>query len=812
MKGTAGDAEDPNSRARVEAQKRRPFLAGLFIITMSTLALEITNTRLLSVTTWYHLSFFAVSTAMFGMAAGAVRVYLGGSEFEGDLARIGMARAASRFAISVPFCTIVSLCLPIPNSMGTPTVVATALTAIVLSIPFYLSGICVAIALTRIPGPSGLVYAVDLVGAALGSATVLLLFEFSNITSAMFAVGAVAAVGAALLHGFAETGRTRQQFALVIVLVAAAWINQVSDHGIRTIWAKGNFQKSNSIDYEHWTIHGQVTVRKSTPGQPSYWARSPEARFPPVNRRPMAIDGAASTSMTQWDGRAASLDWTQYDITSLPYLLRKGGHNAVIGVGGGRDILAALWANSESVVGVEVNAAFVELLEGALRKYARIADDPRVTLVHDEARSYMTRVHGRFDGIQMSLIDTWAATGAGAFMLSENGLYTVEAWQGFIGALAPGGMFSVSRWHSPKFASETSRLVALAVASLLEAGIENPQQNLILVSRSKVATLVISNEPFTLADLRRLAEVEQDSSVRVLLAPGWAPGHELLGRIAASQSLNEIESAVAGLPYDYTPPTDEKPFFFNILKPQYLLSEMNAPASRGVMATGNIVASYTLVILWLITFVLVATTIIGPLVRSGLPEMTLSDFSLAVTYFALIGAGFMFVQIPMMQRFSVYLGHPSYSLGVILFSMILATGAGSWFSDRLDIESRSIWTRAIPVAIALNLLVWTLAIQPVIESTVQLDLLGRVAVTATIVGLAAFPLGLCFPVGLRLVGRISTQATPWMWGVNGAAGVLASVTAVGISIWVGISTSLYLATAAYALVAVPASILWARGR
>ena len=213
----------------------------------------------------------------------------------------------------------------------------------------------------------------------------------------------------------------------------------------------------------------------------------------------------------------------------------------------------------------------------------------------------------------------------------------------------------------------------------------------------------------------------------------------------------------------------------------------------------------------MVTFALVAAVVIGPLVRSGLPRMSGASFTLALGYFALIGAGFMLVQIPLMQRFSVYLGHPTYSVAVILFSMILATGVGSFLSDWLDVESNPRWLRVIPPAIAANLLLWTLAIQPLIDTTIQLGLAQRILVVVTVVSLAALPLGLCFPIGLRVVRRISDDATPWMWGVNGAAGVLASVSAVAISMWTGISTSLYLATGAYALLVVPALALWYRG-
>ena len=787
------------------------FLAGLFLTAFATLNLEIVDTRLLSVSTWYHLSFFAVSTAMFGMAAGAVRVYLDDQLSEVAAARAALARNASRLAFAIPVFHVVTLFIPIPTGTGPVTVAALSATALALSIPFYLSGLVIATALTRIPGNTGFVYFVDLLGAALGSVGVLLIFEFSNIASGATAIGAIAALSAACFHRDAGTGRAAVHCALAFLLLGTAVVNDSWDGGLRTRWAKGIYLDPEHIEYEFWTVHGQVVVLKSNPSLPFYWAKLADAEPQAVELRDMRIDGEAATMLTRWDGTAESLAWARNDITALPYHLRKGGHNAVIGVGGGRDILTALWGGSESVTGIEVNAAFIELLEVTLRDYAGIADDPRVTLVHDDGRSFLTRTSQRFDVLQMSLVDTWAATGAGAFTLSENGLYTREAWQAFLGALTPGGVLSVSRWFDPRIVSETSRLVALATAALLDSGVTDPRAHIILAARDYIATLIVSNEPLRPSDMRRLAKLQKQSGVDVLLAPGLTPRFPMLGHIASSRTLADIEAAVEDRLYDYTPPTDDRPYFFNILKPVAVFRGSNQGSSGGVIGAGSLLATQTLGILWIVTLVLVLATVLGPLARSGLPSMRGSSFALSVVYFAGIGLGFMFVQIPLMQRFSVYLGHPIYSLAVILFAMILATGLGSLLSDRIDVATAGARLMWIPLGIAANLLVWTLSLQPLIENTVHYALAGRIGLTATVVFLAALPLGLCFPLGLRLVRRFSEDATPWMWGVNGAAGVLASVTSVAVSMWLGISASLYLAAFVYASLALPMFGLWRGG-
>ncbi|MCH2173913.1 hypothetical protein MK489_24295 [Myxococcota bacterium] len=786
------------------------FLTGLFLTTLTSLALEILNTRLLSVMTWYHLSFFAVSTAMFGMAAGGVRVYVGGDRFQGDAAKRELARNGAYFACSVPLAHLVTLCIPIQVQYTVTTVAALALSTLVMALPFYLSGILVAIALTRIPGPSGRIYAVDLAGAALGCLLVVPTLEILDLSSSALACGAVAAVAAACFHRFAGQPHERRWLAVAVALAIASGLNSGTLMGLQPVYSKGKMPPSPPVD-SFWSIHGRVTVWYPSTGKPAYWGAGRGSENYRVVTIPTHIDGAAGTRMTRWDGDPSSLEWVQHDVTSVPYHLRKGGNVAVIGVGGGRDLLTALWAGSRKVTGVEINRAFVEMLSGPYRSFTKIVDRPEVELVHDDGRSYMTRSKDRYDILQMSLVDTFAATGAGAFTLSENGLYTVDAWRVFLSTLAPGGIFSVSRWYSPDRASETSRLVSLATAALLDQGSTDPAAQLVLMARLSTATLLASNEPFGPTELETLRRVAKRFGFRILMAPGVEPADPLLGSIASSRSLSELDAAVANTSYDYTPPTDQRPYFFNILKPGSIFSDELVAAGYGVLVEGNLMATRTLALLWVLSLVLVVAIVIGPLLRLGLPRMEATSFGYAVSYFALIGLGFMFVQIPLIQRYSVYLGHPVYAVAVILFSMILATGAGSLISDRIPLERSFRWAAGFPLSIALLLVLNVSTLQWIIDTTIQFGLLARCAIVVLVVSVTALPLGFCFPLGLRLVRRISDDATPWMWGVNGACGVLATVSAVAISMWGGIDVALLVAALFYGALTIPSAVLWRRG-
>jgi spermidine synthase len=591
-----------------------------------------------------------------------------------------------------------------------------------------------------------------------------------------------------------------------VFLAWAAWMNGSDHRGIGVRFSKDrSLPPMSEIDSARWNSHSFILIGNPSIGDPAYWGPGASVPNQPVNRAWMVIDGEAATATTEWQGDRAALDWVRHDITSLPHHLRRGSA-AVIGVGGGRDVLSALWAGNDRVVGIEIDGVLLDMLTRTHRSFAGIAESPAVELVHDEARSYLSRTAERFDVLQMSLIDTWAATGAGAFTLTENGLYTREAWHIFLNALKPGGIFSVSRWFSPTDVSETNRLMALGVAALIESGAEDPRSQLLLVSRGSVATLMVSTQPFSPEDRAVLSRVAAQEEFELLATP-WTPGAiDRLERLSNARSMPELDAAAADPFFDFSPPTDQRPYFFNILK---LSREMAERIPEEGIAWGNLGATMTLAALCVIAAVLVGTIIVMPLAITGLPQMRPLTFLATLAYFATIGCGYMLVQIPFLQRFSVLLGHPTYTFAIILFSMILFTGIGSFLSDRLRIERgyRLLW---LPAAIAASLVGIVLLVDPAIRSSAALDLTGRTLVVLAFTAPISLLLGGCFPIGMRLVGRVSDSATAWMWGVNGACGVIASVVAVAVSMWVGIDTNLLLAAVLYAALAIPMVVL-ARG-
>lgn len=788
-------------------REHRWFLAGLFLSTLAILLLEILDARLLSVLTWYHLSFFAVSMAMFGISAGGVHVYLGGEKFTGEKAREALINYGSWFALSVPASHIAILCIPIrlDATLSATAVAGVLLTTLLISIPFYFAGVVVAVSLTRIPCRIGLAYSVDLLGAALGCLLAILLLQCFDISSATFAAGALAAAAALCFSKLVAPARERGVLWLTALLMAVVFLNSHSPLGFRILYVKSKTIPRDDVVYEGWNSHSHVLVHHPHQTAPFYWSVGAGASGTEVVTMNMVIDGEAQTVITFWDGDTTKLDWVRHDVTSLPYHLRRGGDAGIIGVGGGRDVLTALWAESHSVTGIEINSIFLNLLKGPLREQTQLATRPEVELVHDEARSYLTRRSGCFDVLQMSLIDTWAATGAGAFTLSENGLYTVEAWNVYLDTLKPGGIFSASRWFSPRNVSETNRLLALGTGVLLGRGVTRPADHLALVSCNHIATLLLARDPFSEEDLRRLDESARTHGFTIHVAPDRPPADARLASVVSSRSPAELRAACHSDVYEFSPPTDERPYFFNMLKPGSLFRL--SQEDRSIVTQGNMLATLTLLLLAAIAFTLVIALIFVPLWRSGGTELGRAHFLYAVIYFACIGVGFMMIQIPYMQRFSVYLGHPIYAMAVILFTMILFTGVGSFLSDRVPLEQSQVWLIRIPVAIVALVLLVVFTLQPIIDLTIRWSLLPRCLVVIALAAPVSLLLGFCFPFGMRLLSRVGEGARPWMWGVNGACGVLSSIAAVAVSLWAGIHVSLYIAAVLYALLLIPALAL-----
>jgi hypothetical protein len=780
--------------------RQGPFLAGLSFVTSATLALEIVDTRLLSVLTWYSLAFFVIAMGLCGLTAGAVRVYLRRDEFDEQRLGSALSRAALVFAVVAPVSRVLLLAVPLRTEPIATTAVLFLLFSCALALPFYPAGIAIAAAVTRSPFPVGRVYAVDLVGGALGAALSPLVLAVTDASTAVLVIAATAAIGSvSFAHAAGDSSARRRAAALFAALAALGVANGVSDHGFRPLWVKERPQVYADIEAEFWNSHSRVEVFRPRPEPAMFWGLGTRCQPPVITERFLVIDGHAATPLYHAPSDLESLRFIECDVTDVANLLRPGGPAAIIGVGGSRDIQASLLGGHAPVVGVELNQRLLSILQGPIGEPTLVAHHPSVRLVHGDARSYFARSSERFRIVQASLTDTWAATGAGAHALAENGLYTVEAWKMFLDHVEPGGVFTVSRW----MAIETSRMISLAVAALLEAGARDPRAHIALITGGPVTTLIMGRDPLTPEDETTLERIATEKGFMVLVLPSRRTTAEPLERVLSSKSIPELESASLQDILDLRPSTDDRPFFFNSLR----LSSLWRPlpdVTRGTIE-GNLVATRTLALTVLASLVLALATIAVPLFRARSVETRPSrSLAAALAYFLLIGVGFMAIEISLLQRLSLVLGHPLYGLVVVLATLVFAAGLGSLASDRLPLERAPANVRlplVIAVVVACAALMWPAVQSRLFVATTPVRIAGAVAVTTAV----AFPLGFAFPAGIRLARASHAEETPWFWGLNGIGSVVASSLAVLVALAWGL-TALMLVGAGLYLLLVP--VVW----
>ncbi|MBI3449603.1 MAG: class I SAM-dependent methyltransferase [Acidobacteria bacterium] len=785
--------------------------AGLFTAALSTLMFEVLLTRIFSVTMFYHFAFVAISVAMFGMTAGAMAVYLLPNTFTPQRLKAHLAVATLMFALTSLGAFLLHVSLPTFSSGQTTGMSAMAPTYIVMTVPFFFSGVAICLALTRYSRDVSRLYTADLIGAAIGCVATVVLLKVTDGPTAVVAVAGIAAAGAACFA--MDSGAPRVKWTTIVAAVAL--LGCAAGHTVlvwqqrpllRLFWVKGK-QESPPL-YEKWNSFSRVTVtgRIGQRFTANGWGLShayPTGRS--VAEIGLTIDNSAGTPLTGFTGDLGEVQHLKYDLVNIAHYLKKDADVLVVGTGGGRDVLAALAFGQKSIVGVEINENIIKAVNERFGDFTGHLDQySNVRFVNDEARSFIARQTGQFDILQISLIDTWAATAAGAFVLSENSLYTVDAWKIFLHHVRPAGILTVTRWYFRDRPSEMYRLTGLATEALSELGVARPRDHMVILRAMKydkspeapdgVGTILVSPTPFKSQDLDRLDELAATLKFEIVLSPRTAVD-EVFGKMASADGLVEV---VDRFPLNIAPPTDDAPFFFHMLRlkdvfDSKLRASWEAGANRIQLNAVSVLATLLAVVLWM--------TAIG----IGVPlAMTRRRVALGrnwplLVYFGGIGMGFMLIEISQMQRLVVFLGHPTYALSVVLFALLLSSGVGSFLTssiggDRLRASARALLGGLLGALALFGIVTPRVAAMFEPSSTPVRILLA----TGILFALGIF-MGTAFPLGMKLAASTSESLTPWLWGVNGAASVLASVLAVVIALTWGISAAFWTGAGAYAI-------------
>lgn len=798
----------------MEVTVKKQTYIGIFALALATLMFEILLTRIFSVTMWYHFAFMATSVAMFGMTVGAVLVYLFPKYFTPERAKTHIAISSLLFAISIVLSFLTHLIIPFNPNLTLSGIFSLALTYLVISIPFLFSGICICLLLTKFPHQVSKLYAYDLAGASLGCILLIYVISITDGPTAVIIVAFLASIGAIL---FASDAASKKLIRIALIssllLGSFAVINTVLVNQqfplLRLMWVKGKFESAPI--YEKWNSFSRITVSEDKDKEhPFGWGFSSVTPFDQkVEELLLKIDASAATVLTKFDGDLKKLEYLKYDITNLVHHIRKDAKVLAIGSGGGRDVLSALLFDQKSVLGVEINHDIIKAVNQRFGDFTGHLDkNPKVTFVADEARSYIARSKDKFDIIQVSLIDTWAATASGAFVLSENSLYTIEGWKIFLEHLTDRGLLTFSRWYVGDSPGEMYRTTALASASLLKQGIKDPRNHIaiakITIGQIKdvpygIGTIIVSKQPFSQQDLDTLEKVTSQMQFDIALSPEYAIDANFQ-TIADGKNLDEF---VAKFPLNISPPTDDSPFFFHMLR---LRDAFNSKLWYQEAWSSNRKAIVTLGALLLIVVILTFLCIMVPLILTT-KKATLEGALPLSLFFAGIGLGFMLIEISQMQRLIVFLGHPTYGLSVVLFSLLLSSGLGSYSTQKVSTQG---WASGATLRLVMLLFIlyvfgkFTPYATGIFENSTTII---RILVATGILLPLGFFMGMAFPLGMQIAAKKSVELTPWLWGINGSTSVCASVLAVAIALNSSISTSFWTGFGCYVVAAI--AFVWA---
>ncbi len=787
----------------------RDLLAAIGIASFASLLLELALTRLFSVVLFYHFAFLAISIALLGLGAGGVFAYI----WRGWLARWTIHQLGTLIcainAIAVVAVLEIVLHVPVSLELGRANFAKLTVIYLAAAVPFFFTGLLFSLVFARESHRIAQLYGADLVGGALSCLAVVPLLNWLGGPNAVV-FSALAMASASVI--WAGATRQRKWVALLACALALLLAANYSGKLIDIVYAKG--KRRDHVVFARWNAISRVEVV-------DYVMVTKDAGY-----KSILIDADASTTMRNADPHdLATVSDTNLmnRPPALANVLRPRGAYAIIGPGGGVDVLRAVANGSPNVTGIEINPLIANtIMRGRYADYVHhLYQIPEVHMHVGDGRSWIRSSRERYDVLQMTLVDTWAATAAGALALSENNLYTIEAFREYFDHLKPDGFVAITRWEF-KQPREALRVVSQAMEALHRMGVEDTARNLIVVSdgpldvNGRAVTVLAKKSPFTPEEEAALLVHLAGHPDLVSLYTPSNPGRNAFSELIQSE---DPRSFATGYAYNIAPVSDNAPFFFFTFKTKQALRAMLERTGSSKDWKNNIGVA-VLGMLLLISVAAVLVFLILPLlVRGGARRLGV----LPLLYFVAVGLGYITVEIVLIQRFVLFLGHPTYALTVVVFLMLLSSGVGSvvsraWLSRVLRVR----WILGgIIAAVVLHIFILPL----VLVSLVGLHILLKLLLSTALLVPLGFLMGMPFPTGLRALagswdsvprddglGGVAWPAEntlEWAWAMNAAASVLGSVLAMVLAVHFGLNVALACAAGAY-LSAMGLTFAWQR--
>jgi spermidine synthase len=824
-------------------------LATVTVISIITIALQLVHTRILSFMFWSHVVYLFVYLALLGYGtAGAIGASMSRERLERpsttyfNLAAFAVANVASVWLVGR-----LSARDPQAFTLGAEHQNVWALVGsyALFAVPYFFLGLALISTFARHREAFDTLYAVDLAAAALGAITFVLLLGPLGAPRMVFALSLLA--GALALVGFALSAPSpvRRRSAVLAGLPALAvcgWATVEADAilDLRPLPSKlmgtardPRLNPAFRLWHTSWNPVGRLDVFRV---ESEAMLDMGTVKLPP-HAFSLTYDGDAFTAFPEipstWPteedrrlfhdapGQSAALPETRFlwhaespnaadgrysdrYMAATPYLWHPGAEVLVIGTGGGGDVRVALLEGASKIDGVEINRATIDAMTGPFaERSGRIFLRPNVRMFAGDGRSFLMHTKDRWDIIHMTGIDTFLAASNGSFVMTENYLYTVEAVKSYFEHLTPRGVYTCVRWEF-EVPRETFRVFANTLQALSELGIKDPARHVIVTTfpPGRVqALLMMQRSPFTADQIEVVRQRAEDSGGGIIFAPGRAPTWTVGGfytDLAASYRSGRPAAFFAAYPFDVSPVRDDRPFFYQY----YRFSTLWQAWRQGAVARGTAQHGYwpfvILVAVFVQAIVLIALFIFLPLAvwrGSGLRVQGAPSFA---AYFAALGMGYIMIELALMQKFSLLLGDPIYSIMIVLASMLLFTGVGSFLSGRVRLDTRAALMRAL-LAVLVTLFAMVVGLEPLVYHVLGAPLAVRALIAVLCCAAVCIGLGFFFPLGVRMVDKVSPAFLPWAWGINGGFSVLGSVGTVALALWGGFNTVLAVAAVVYAI-------------
>lgn len=559
------------------------------------------------------------------------------------------------------------------------------------------------------------------------------------------------------------------------------------------------------VEFTEWTSLSRVDAFTwpSAEGPWGLWGLSSAWNGPYPPQKGITIDSWAMTNVMAWGGgergeQGEPPEILEYLPASLVHRIRPGAEILCIGAGGGMDLLTAKRFGARRIVGVEINPGVVRAARSVLDFQGGLYDParhPEVAVHVAEGRHFLERDPERYDVVQLSGVDTASTTQAGAFSLSENFLYTREAFRTYLEHTREGGLVTLTRWVLPDsegYPREELRLFVLAWSALADLGIADPGRHIYLVESNGFSVVLFGREPFTEAELATLDATSAEKRFTHLYHPAHPSAflHPITREPAPNQfdlfaAAADKEAFLDAYPYDVAPPRDDRPFFFEtsrfrrLLRRESFFNPLGGVTAHGILA---LLLALLAGVAWLF--------VIAPLRRLGAGRG--KRLAPLLAYFGALGLGFILVEVVLAQKFILYLGSPLYALAVVLFSVLLFSGIGSALSGRVR-EPR----RALAVVVVLAL-AYPWLCDALFDATLQLPTPARIAIAVLLLAPLATAMGMPFALGIGRIARGPSALVAWAWGINGYTSVVGSVLTVVLSIAIGFNAVVWIGALVYA--------------